>query len=118
MPLAILGGTTVAHVYPWWGSYFLDNPLRRLIHAPEKIIGPYVRPGMTVMDVGCGMGLFSMPMARIVGNQGRVIAVDLQQEMFDVLRRAEQAGVAVLVSPASAIMAASSPPRRLLRRIR
>jgi ubiquinone/menaquinone biosynthesis C-methylase UbiE len=83
------------HVCPWWGGFFLDNPLRRLIHNPEKIVGPYVKPGMIVMDVGCGMGLFSIAAAKMVGDQGRVIAVDLQQKMLDVLRRrAEKAGVA------------------------
>ena len=40
------------HVCPWWGGYFIDNPLRRLLHNPDKIVGPYVMPGMTVMDVG------------------------------------------------------------------
>jgi ubiquinone/menaquinone biosynthesis C-methylase UbiE len=85
----------MAHVCPWWGGYFIDNFIRRLLHSPEKIVGPYLRTGMTVMDVGCGMGLFSITMAKIVGDQGRVIAVDLQQGMLDVLRRrAEKAGVA------------------------
>ena len=85
----------MAHVCPWWGGYFIDNPLRRLFHNPEKILGPYVKPGMTVMDLGCGMGLFSIAMARIVGEEGRVIAVDLQQKMLDVLiQRAQKAGVA------------------------
>lgn len=66
-----------------------------LIYNPEKIVGPYVRPGTTVMDVGCGMGMFSIAMAKIVGDQGQVIAIDLQQQMLGVLRkRAEKAGVA------------------------
>ena len=83
------------HVCPWWGGYFIDNPLRRLLHNPEKILGPYVQPGMTAMDFGCGMGLFSIAMAKLVGNEGRVIAVDLQQKMLDVLlKRARKAGVA------------------------
>ena len=82
------------HVCPWWGGYFIDNRLRRLFHKPEEILGPYVRSGMTVMDVGCGMGLFAIAMARLVGPDGRVIAVDLQQKMLDVLRkRAAKAGV-------------------------
>ncbi len=84
-----------AHVCPWWGGYLIDNRLRRLLHNPEKIVGPYVKPGMTVMDVGCGTGMFSLAMARMVGDQGEVIAVDLQQQMLDVLRRrAEKAGAA------------------------
>ncbi len=35
-----------AHVCPWWCAWFsINNPLRRLVHDPEKIVGPYVRPG-------------------------------------------------------------------------
>ena len=34
----------------------LDNRLRRWVHNPHKILGPYVKEGMTVMDVGCGPG--------------------------------------------------------------
>jgi ubiquinone/menaquinone biosynthesis C-methylase UbiE len=89
------GVTTMPHVCPWWGGYFIDNRFRRLLHNPQKIVGPYVKPGMTVMDVGCGMGFFSIAMAKIIGNRSLVIAVDLQQKMLDVLRkRAQRAGVA------------------------
>ena len=90
----------MSHVCPWWGGFFIDNPLRRLLHNPEKILGPCLRPGMTVLDVGCGMGLFSIATAQMVGDHGRVIAVDLQQKMLDVLcRRAEKAGVADRIQP-------------------
>jgi len=83
------------HVCPWWGGYFIDNWFRRWLHQPERILSPYVRPGMTVMDFGCGMGMFAIGMARLVGNHGQVFAVDLQQKMLDVLvRRAARAGVA------------------------
>lgn len=85
----------VQFVCPWWGGYFIDNRLRRLLHDPDRILGPYVRPGMTVVDFGCGMGLFAIAMAKLVGDAGRVIAVDLQPRMLAVLgRRARQAGVA------------------------
>ncbi|MHB1034972.1 MAG: class I SAM-dependent methyltransferase [Pirellulales bacterium] len=86
----------VGYVCPWWFAWFsISNPLRRLVHDPQKIVGPYVRPGMTVLDVGCGVGWFSIPMAGLVGHEGRVIAVDLQPKMLDMLRRrAEKAGVA------------------------
>jgi SAM-dependent methyltransferase len=81
-------------VCPWRHAYLFDNLLRRLIHPPHRILGPYVREGMTAIDVGCGMGVFSIGMARLVGETGQVIAVDVQQEMLDVLRnRAERAGV-------------------------
>ena len=82
------------HVCPWWLAYTFDNPLRRLIHRPEKIIGPYLKDGMTAIDIGCGMGFFSIGMAKLVGETGRVISADLQQNMLKVLRkRARKAGM-------------------------
>ena len=82
------------HICPWWFSYTFDNPLRRFFHNPEKILGPYVAEGMTVLDVGCGMGFFSIGLAKLVGNKGCVIAVDVQQKMLNKLRkRAEKAEV-------------------------
>ena len=92
-------GAMAGRVCPWWLAWFsINNPLRRLVHDPQKIVGPYVQPGMTVLDVGCGVGWFSIPMAAMVGDQGQVIAVDLQPQMLAMLRRrAEKAGVAVRI---------------------
>jgi ubiquinone/menaquinone biosynthesis C-methylase UbiE len=82
------------HTCPWWLGYALANPFRRIMHEPEKILAPFVREGMTVLDLGSGMGFFSLAMATLVGAQGKVICVDLQQEMLDALRkRAERAGL-------------------------
>ena len=83
-------------VCPWWAVPFtIDPPFRRRVHDPERVVGCYARPGMTVIDVGCGVGWFSIPMARMVGDHGKVIAVDLQQQMLDMLRRrAKKAGMA------------------------
>jgi cyclopropane fatty-acyl-phospholipid synthase-like methyltransferase len=54
-----------------------------------------VRTGMTVCDLGCGNGYYSIPLARRTGDAGRVLAVDIQPEMLDMLRaEAEKAGVA------------------------
>ena len=72
---------------PWWLCFTFDNPVRRLLHNPEQILGGLLRPGQTVADIGCGMGYFAVPMARLVGEGGRVIAVDLQPEMLDALKR-------------------------------
>jgi ubiquinone/menaquinone biosynthesis C-methylase UbiE len=82
-------------VCPWWLCYSFDNPLRRLFHDPERLLGPYVKTGMTVVDIGCGMGYFTIGLARLTGPEGKVIAVDLQQQMLDALgRRSRKAGVA------------------------
>lgn len=64
----------------------LDNRIRRWLQNPHKILSPYVREGMTVLDVGCGPGFFSIEMAQMVGPGGRVIAADLQEGMLDKLR--------------------------------
>lgn len=76
-------------------TYTFDNPLRRILHPPEKVLGSWVRPGMTVLDIGCGIGHFSLGMARLVGPRGRVIAADLQEKsLAAVERRARRAGLA------------------------
>lgn len=87
-------------VCPWWLAYSFDNPFRRFLHDPQTLLGPFVREGMTVADIGCGLGYFSIAMAKMVGNRGAVIAVDLQQEMLDRMgRRAVKAGVAPRIRP-------------------
>jgi len=83
------------HVCPWWVGYLLVSPIRRWLQDPEKILSPYINEGMTVLDVGPGMGFFTIPAARMVGDSGRVIAVDLQEKMLkSLVKRAEKAGVA------------------------
>jgi ubiquinone/menaquinone biosynthesis C-methylase UbiE len=61
----------------------LDSKIRRWFQDPLKIMKPYLKPGMTVLDFGCGPGFFTLDMAQMVGASGRVIAVDLQQGMLE-----------------------------------
>jgi ubiquinone/menaquinone biosynthesis C-methylase UbiE len=85
----------MAHVCPWWLTYLFDNPLRVLFHRPEQVLGPYVGPGQTAVDVGCGRGWFSLGLARLVGPRGRVWAVDRQKRLLEALvRRAQARGLA------------------------
>jgi ubiquinone/menaquinone biosynthesis C-methylase UbiE len=83
-----------AMVCPWWMCFTFDNIFRRWLQNPERILKPYVRPGATALDVGPGMGYFTIPLARLVGAEGKVIAADLQKHMLDaVYQRALRAGV-------------------------
>jgi len=83
------------HVCPVWAGYFLANRLRRFLQNPYTILAPYVRPGMTVLDVGSAMGYFSLPMAEMVGPGGKVVCIDVQPGMLKALRkRAAKAGLA------------------------
>jgi tRNA A58 N-methylase Trm61 len=74
-------------VCPWWLGYFLISPLRRLLLNPTRVLSPWVKPGMTVLEPGPGMGFFTLPLARIVGPTGRVIALDVQPKMIRKLQR-------------------------------
>ncbi len=81
-------------VCPWWLGYLLASPLRRLLEDPARVVAPYVRDGMTVLEPGPGMGFFTIELARRVGPSGRVVAVDVQPRMLAGLkRRAAKAGV-------------------------
>lgn len=74
-------------VCPHQMAFMLDNWIRRLLQNPAKLIGEYIAPGNTVVDMGCGPGFFSIDMARAVGRTGQVIAVDLQQGMLDRVKK-------------------------------
>ena len=82
------------HTCPWWLGYLLACPLRRWAQDPAKILAPYVHEGATVLEPGPGMGFFTLPLARLVGATGRVVAVDVEPRMLDALRRrARKAGL-------------------------
>ena len=65
----------------------LDNSFRKILQNPKKILKPYLHDGMTVLDLGCGPGFFTIEMAKLVFNSGKVIAADLQEGMLDIVRR-------------------------------
>ena len=79
---------------PWWLGYLLAHPVRRIWQEPRVILAPFVSEGMLVLEPGCGMGFFTIELARLVGPHGKVLAVDLQPRMLAGLqRRARRAGV-------------------------
>jgi len=83
-----------SRVCPWWLGYFLASPVRRLFQDPASTVRPYVRPGMTVLEPGPGMGFFTLALARQVGSKGKVVAVDVQPRMLAGLkRRSAKAGL-------------------------
>ena len=65
----------------------LDNPFARTNRAAVIVENLDLRPGMSVLDLGCGPGRLAIPIAREVGQEGEVVAVDLQAGM---LRRAQE----------------------------
>lgn len=84
----------VQRVCPFWIGYLLISPIRKLLQDPAKILGPYIGPNRVVLDIGAAMGFFSLPMARAVKPNGKVVSVDMQPRMLEALRRrAARAGL-------------------------
>jgi ubiquinone/menaquinone biosynthesis C-methylase UbiE len=71
-------------------AHSLDNNIRRWLQNPRKILAPYVKEGMSVLDIGCGPGYFSIEMADMVGKNGKIISADLQEGMLQKLHEKVQ----------------------------
>ncbi|MFH1662867.1 MAG: class I SAM-dependent methyltransferase [Chloroflexota bacterium] len=70
---------------------FLD-PIRRLFEPPRKLIEPYVKKGQVVADLGCGSGYYTLPLAELVGPEGKVYAVDLGENCIQALEKKADKG--------------------------
>lgn len=67
--------------------FFNDNPIRRWLLPPGRLTRPFVTRGQVVADVGCGPGFHALELARLVGPEGKVHAVDSDEEAIRALRR-------------------------------
>jgi ubiquinone/menaquinone biosynthesis C-methylase UbiE len=74
-------------VCPWWMGYMLLIPFRKFNQNPKKILKPYIKPGMNILEIGPGMGFFSIPMAEMTGEKGKIIAIDIQEKMLTALNK-------------------------------
>jgi ubiquinone/menaquinone biosynthesis C-methylase UbiE len=73
----------------------LEDPERRAWQRPDEVVAALgLRPGDVACDVGVGPGTFALPMARAVGERGRVHAIDVEPRMLEILaRRVKEAGL-------------------------
>jgi len=77
----------------------LDVSLRKLVHHPKRILRPLVKSGLTALDLGCGPGFFTLAIAGLVGESGKVVAADLQEGMLEKARKKiNDAGLADVVT--------------------
>jgi ubiquinone/menaquinone biosynthesis C-methylase UbiE len=66
---------------------FLDSGFRKLLQPPARIITDSgIKPGMRVLEIGCGSGAFTIDAARAAGQAGKVYALDIQDDMLSKLR--------------------------------
>lgn len=73
---------------PWWMVPLLENPYFQLVAGAELLMDRAgIGPGMVVLDAGCGPGRLTVPIAKRVGEAGRVVALDRQPRMMRRLQR-------------------------------
>src|SRR5207248_7089933 len=88
-------GREIAQTMHFAGAGWLTRESRNREEEPAKLMKALkLKPGMTVCDLGCGNGFYTLKMAKEVAPEGKVLAIEIQKEMLDMLnRRAEKAGV-------------------------
>ena len=75
------------HLHPIEKAGALEGRLRGLLQNPGRILRRYIKPDMTVLDLGCGTGFFTLEIAKMLNKRGKVIAADVQKGMLEILRR-------------------------------
>ena len=79
-------GREIAFVMGHQGAGWLERPEREKEEAPAKLLNALkLKEGMTVADIGAGTGYHVFRMAKTVGDKGKILAVDIQQEMLDLM---------------------------------
>ena len=77
---------------PWNISLSIIGPFRKLFEPPQRLIESYVKKGQVVADLGCGPGYYTLPLARCVGLEGKVYAVDLDEKCIRALEKKADKG--------------------------
>lgn len=79
-------GREIAHVMGHQGADWLERPEREEEEKPELLMAALkLKPGEAAADIGAGTGYYTRRLAAAVGTNGIVYAVDIQQEMLDIL---------------------------------
>jgi len=108
-------GREIAQVMGHQGADWLERPEREEEEDTDSLLEVLaLQPGEVVADIGAGSGYLSWRMARKVGETGKVYAVDIQQEMLDLLmknmskRRVQKRVLPVLGTPSDPRLPAAS----------
>jgi ubiquinone/menaquinone biosynthesis C-methylase UbiE len=84
----------------WTIRVMHDNPILPLVRNPHKLLhGAGLTKGQKVIEVGCGPGFFTIPAARIVGNEGHIYAVDIHPRAVDRVKKKIKKAALTNVTP-------------------
>ena len=79
-------GREIAHVMGHQAADWLERPEREPEERPDLLMPALkLKPGDVVADIGAGTGYYTRRLAKAVGERGLVYAVEIQQEMLDLL---------------------------------
>ena len=93
-------GREIAHVMGHRGAGWLERPEREKEEAPAKLVkAMQIKPGMVIGDIGAGSGYFTFRISPLVGDKGKVFAVDIQKEMLDIIQKRMRAKKVTNVVP-------------------
>lgn len=92
MDLETLAGSTVGKVLIRLLAAVMESPFRYRFLGPLKILqGTDILPGQDVLEVGCGTGYFTVPVGRLLGPDGHLVAIDVIQDSIELVSRRVQA---------------------------
>ncbi len=81
-------GRTIARTMHYTGAEWLMRETREREERCSLLLTNLgLQPGHTVCDMGCGNGYYALRIAQLIGNNGTVLAVDIQSEMLELLRK-------------------------------
>ncbi|HEV7281303.1 MAG TPA: methyltransferase domain-containing protein [Pirellulaceae bacterium] len=93
-------GRQIAQTMHWQGAEWLIRDSREREERCSLLLTNLgLKPGMTVCDMGCGNGYYALKIAKLIGERGKVYAVDVQPEMLEfLLKRAKEENVDNIVT--------------------
>lgn len=94
-PLQYYKGREIAQPMSYAHAKWLIRPERQREEDCTLMLAQlHIKPGQVVCDMGCGNGFYTLKLAKMVGDKGQVLAVDIQHEMLELLKdRAKNAGL-------------------------
>jgi demethylmenaquinone methyltransferase/2-methoxy-6-polyprenyl-1,4-benzoquinol methylase len=87
-----LGNSKILNLLFKPAGVVMESRLRNWLFDPVKTLrGADIQPGQTVLEVGCGTGFFTIPAAKLIGNQGCLVAMDVLSDYIERVSKKVQA---------------------------